>query len=115
MKMLLMGMALLVSTNTFAAGKVPNCFTAKNVKKGQFIIMLNENLTFNESSQVGHEIGLLGLAQMGGGSSTMLAEPAYPMYELSRSQQAMIIDGLQALVNDGAIEVVTCNGLMKAL
>lgn len=116
MKTLLMALVMVATTNAMAAEKIQNCFTAKNVKKGQFIVQMNENLSFNESSQVGHQMGLLGLAQMGaGGSSLLLVESAYPMDELSRSQQATILDGLQKLLNSGALESVTCNGLMKAL
>ena len=114
MKTLLIALTMTVSASAFAGGNVQNCFTAGNVRPGEFIVKLNEGLSFNEQNQIVHQIGLLGMAIISTSQSNiLLLEPADGRSDVATRDQVRIISGLQGLLDGGELDFVTCNGINR--
>lgn len=115
MKALLALALLLATTQTSMASSpsVPDCYRAKNVIRGQFLVLLTEGLSKADRTTISIALGDLDLGVVGTvGDDTLLGERA-ALSQLSRKEELATLAGLQALIGQG-VDAIGCNGLSRS-
>lgn len=108
-----LALALLLTATQASAASVPDCYRAKNVVRGQFLILLAEGLSQAERVSISVALGDLDLSIAGSvGDDTLLVERA-ALSQLSRKEELATLAGLEKLIGQG-VEAVGCNGLSRA-